>query len=252
MRHDGRLNNQLRPIQIETGYIKHPAGSVLITVGDTKVICTATIDDRVPPFMRGQGKGWITAEYSMLPAATEQRNIREAAKGKITGRTMEIQRLIGRALRAVVDLEAMGERTVWVDCDVIQADGGTRTASITGAFVAMTLAFEKMYKEKNLSVFPVKDYLAATSVGMIEDHGAVLDLNYVEDSQALVDMNVIMTGNGEFVELQGTGEEATFTYNQLQEMLSLASEGMKELFAIQKDALKETAQLIQNGEGSLK
>lgn len=249
MRHDGRQKAELRPIHIETGYIKHPAGSVLITVGDTKVICTATIDDRVPPFMRNSGKGWITAEYSMLPAATEQRNIREAAKGKITGRTMEIQRLIGRALRAVVDLDVIGERTVWVDCDVIQADGGTRTASITGAFVAMTLAFAKLYKEKKISTFPIKDYLAATSVGIIEEQGAVLDLNYVEDSAALVDMNIIMTGAGQFVELQGTGEEATFSYDQLQEMLALAQTGMKELFAIQKEALGEVASFISGQEG---
>jgi len=249
MRHDGRQNESLRPIHIETGYIKHPAGSVLITVGDTKVICTATIDDRVPPFMRNSGKGWITAEYSMLPAATEQRNIREAAKGKITGRTMEIQRLIGRALRAVVDLDVIGERTVWIDCDVIQADGGTRTASITGAFVAMTLAFEKLYKEKKINKFPIKDYLAATSVGITEENGAVLDLNYVEDSAALVDMNVIMTGAGQFVELQGTGEEATFSYEQLQEMLALASTGMQQLFAIQKEVLGEAATLISSQEG---
>lgn len=248
MRHDGRENQQLRKIHIETGYLKHPAGSVLITVGDTKVICTATIDDRVPPFMRGEGKGWVTAEYSMLPAATQQRNIREAAKGKITGRTMEIQRLIGRALRAVVNLEAIGERTVWVDCDVIQADGGTRTASITGAFVAMTLAFEKLHKEKNLAIFPIKDYLAATSVGITEDNGAVLDLDYIEDSAAMVDMNVVMTGQGEFVELQGTGEESTFSYSQLQEMLSLAKNGLEELFKVQKEALGEVAHLITQQE----
>lgn len=249
MRHDGRKNEDLRPIHIETGYLKHPAGSVLITVGDTKVICTASIDERVPPFMRGEGKGWITAEYSMLPAATEQRNIREAAKGKITGRTMEIQRLIGRALRAVVNLEAMGERTVWVDCDVIQADGGTRTASITGAFVAMTLAFEKLYKEKKLATFPIKDYLVATSVGIIENNGAVLDLNYIEDSAALVDMNVVMTGSGEFVELQGTGEEATFSHKQLQDMLALANIGLQNLVTLQKEALGEVAGLIPVKEG---
>ncbi|MFS0780672.1 ribonuclease PH [Bacillus sp. 1P06AnD] len=249
MRHDGRSNNQLRDIHIETGYLKHPAGSVLITVGDTKVICTATIEDRVPPFMRGEGKGWVTAEYSMLPAATAQRNIREAAKGKITGRTMEIQRLIGRALRAVVDLEAMGERTVWVDCDVIQADGGTRTASITGAFVAMVLAFHKLKSEKNLPSFPIKEYLAATSVGMIEGAGAVLDLDYVEDSSAEVDMNVVMTGSGEFVELQGTGEEATFSYPQLQELLGLADSGVKELIQLQKEALGDIASLISIQKG---
>lgn len=239
MRFDGREPLQLRPIHIETDYLKHPEGSVLISVGDTKVICTASIEDRVPPFMRGEGKGWITAEYSMLPRATEQRNIREAAKGKITGRTMEIQRLIGRALRAVVNLEAIGERTVWVDCDVIQADGGTRTASITGAYVAMAQALYKLSKQKKLSSFPVTDFLAATSVGILANGQAVVDLNYVEDSAAHVDMNVVMTGNGEFVELQGTGEEATFSYSQLQELLSAAQEGIMELFDKQKEALGE-------------
>lgn len=239
MRFDGREPLQLRPIHIETDYLKHPEGSVLISVGDTKVICTATIEDRVPPFMRGEGKGWITAEYSMLPRATEQRNIREAAKGKIAGRTMEIQRLIGRALRAVVNLEAIGERTVWIDCDVIQADGGTRTASITGAYVAMAQALYKLSKQKKLSGFPVSDFLAATSVGILENGQAVVDLNYVEDSKAHVDMNVVMTGNGEFVELQGTGEEATFSYSQLQELLKAAQEGITELFELQKEALGE-------------
>ncbi|WP_026581856.1 ribonuclease PH [Bacillus sp. J33] len=239
MRTDGREPMQLRPIHIETEYLKHPEGSVLITVGDTKVICTASIDERVPPFMRGQGKGWITAEYSMLPRATEQRNIRESAKGKISGRTMEIQRLIGRALRAVVDLEALGERTVWLDCDVIQADGGTRTASITGAFIAMAQAMDKLYSNKKLSQYPVNDFLAATSVGILENKQAAVDLNYIEDSSAQVDMNVVMTGSGEFVELQGTGEEATFSYTQLHEMLSAAQGGISELFELQKAALGE-------------
>lgn len=239
MRADGREPMQLRPIHIETDYLKHPEGSVLITVGDTKVICTASIDERVPPFMRGQGKGWITAEYSMLPRATEQRNIREAAKGKISGRTMEIQRLIGRALRAVVDLEALGERTVWLDCDVIQADGGTRTASITGAFIAMAQAMDKLYSNKKLQKYPVNDFLAATSVGILDNKQAAVDLNYIEDSSAQVDMNVVMTGNGEFVELQGTGEEATFSYTQLQELLSAAQGGISKLFEHQKAALGE-------------
>lgn len=245
MRFDGREKNELRPVHIETNYIKHPEGSVLISVGDTKVICTASIEDRVPPFMRGEGKGWITAEYSMLPRATEQRTMRESTKGKVTGRTMEIQRLIGRALRAVVDLEALGERTIWIDCDVIQADGGTRTASITGAFVAMALALNKLQESGKISSYPIKNYLAATSVGMIEEFGAVLDLNYHEDSQALVDMNVIMTGAEEFVELQGTGEEATFSRNQLNELLDLANEGMQQLFTIQQEALGEIAAKIQ-------
>jgi ribonuclease PH len=247
MRFDGRDSLQLRPIHIETDYLKHPEGSVLISVGDTKVICTASIEDRVPPFMRGEGKGWITAEYSMLPRATEQRNIREAAKGKITGRTMEIQRLIGRALRAVVNLEAIGERTVWVDCDVIQADGGTRTASITGAYVAMAQALYKLSRQKKLSAFPVKDFLAATSVGILANGQAVVDLNYIEDSAAHVDMNVVMTGNGEFVELQGTGEEATFSYSQLQELIKAAQEGIMELFEKQKEALGEELSAKING-----
>ena len=245
MRFDGRKKNELRSVHIETNYIKHPEGSVLISVGDTKVICSATVEDRVPPFMRGEGKGWITAEYSMLPRATEQRTMRESTKGKVTGRTMEIQRLIGRALRAVVDLEALGERTIWIDCDVIQADGGTRTASITGAFVAMAIALDKLQEAGKINSYPIKSYLAATSVGMIEELGAVLDLNYHEDSQALVDMNVIMTGAEEFVELQGTGEEATFSRHQLNELLDLATDGLKQLFIVQQEALGEIAAKIQ-------
>ncbi|WMX54394.1 ribonuclease PH [Peribacillus sp. R9-11] len=248
MRVDGRLNTELRTIQIQKDYLKHPEGSVLITVGDTKVICAASVDERVPPFMRGKKKGWINAEYSMLPRATNQRTIRESAKGKITGRTMEIQRLIGRSLRAVVDLEALGEKTIWIDCDVIQADGGTRTASITGAFVALALALNRLDEEGKLAVFPLKNYLAATSVGIIEEAGVVLDLNYQEDSAALVDMNIIMTGSGEFVELQGTGEEATFTYNELQQLLSIAQEGLQTLFEVQKEALGVIADKIQKGE----
>lgn len=245
MRFDGRNIEELRPVHIETNYIKHPEGSVLISVGDTKVICTASVDDRVPPFMRGEGKGWITAEYSMLPRATEQRTMRESTKGKVTGRTMEIQRLIGRALRAVVDLEALGEKTIWIDCDVIQADGGTRTASITGAFVAMALALHKLQEAGKITSFPVKSYLAATSVGIIEELGAILDLNYHEDSRALVDMNVIMTGAEEFVELQGTGEEATFTRAQLNELLDLATAGINQLFESQKEALGPIAEKIK-------
>ncbi|KQL53366.1 ribonuclease PH [Heyndrickxia shackletonii] len=245
MRADGRETFQLRPIHIETNYLKHPEGSVLITVGDTKVICNASIEDRVPPFMRGSGKGWITAEYSMLPRATEQRNIRESSKGKVTGRTMEIQRLIGRALRAVVDLEQIGEKTVWIDCDVIQADGGTRTASITGAFVAMSLALNSLYETKAIKKFPITDFLAATSVGILQEIGVVLDLNYAEDSSAQVDMNVVMTGKGEFVELQGTGEEATFSVQELQQLLEAAQKGIKELFDIQKQALGDISLKIE-------
>jgi ribonuclease PH len=237
MRVDNRTNNELRPIHIETGYIKHPEGSVLISVGETKVICNATLEERVPPFLRGQGKGWITAEYAMLPRATEQRNIRESSKGKVSGRTMEIQRLIGRALRSVIDLEALGERTIWIDCDVIQADGGTRTASITGAYVALVLALKKAVEQKKIKKLPIKDYLAATSVGIDKKLGPILDLNYVEDSSADVDMNVVMTGSGQFIELQGTGEEATFSRNQLNELLDIAEMGIEQLIAKQKEVL---------------
>lgn len=239
MRLDERLNDQLRNVQITTNYLIHPEGSVLISVGHTKVICTASIEERVPPFMRGQGKGWITAEYSMLPRSTEQRNIREAAKGKLSGRTMEIQRLIGRALRSVIDLEKLGERTIWIDCDVIQADGGTRTASITGAFVAMVLALQKQVEANVLPTFPIKDFLAAVSVGIDEHLGVILDLCYVEDAAANVDMNVVMTGAGQFVELQGTGEEATYTKDELFSMIALAEKGIKQLVEKQKQALGE-------------
>jgi ribonuclease PH len=238
MRLDGRDRDQLRPVKITRNYIKHAEGSCLIEVGDTKVICTATLEDRVPPFMRGGGKGWITAEYSMLPRATESRNPRESSKGKVGGRTMEIQRLIGRALRSVVQLEAMGERTIWLDCDVIQADGGTRTAAITGAFVAMVDAMQKLVEAGALKQLPLRDFLAATSVGII-DGEPMLDLNYKEDSTATVDMNIVMTGQGKFVELQGTGEEAPFTGEQLHELLALAKKGIDGLIAAQKEALAD-------------
>ncbi len=250
MRKDGRKNNELRKINMTTNYIMHPEGSVLIEVGNTKVICNASIEDRVPPFMRGQGKGWVTAEYAMLPRATEQRNIRESSKGKVSGRTMEIQRLIGRALRSVVDLETFGERTVWVDCDVIQADGGTRTASITGAFVAMTLAFGKLLKDETISALPVTDFLAATSVGVLATDEEILDLNYEEDAEAKVDMNIVMTGSGEFVEIQGTGEEATFSKDQLLTMLSLADDGIRQIFELQREALGELGEMIGKKEES--
>lgn len=235
-----RKADELRPVKMQTEFLIHPEGSVLITVGQTKVICTATIEDKVPGFLRGQGKGWITAEYAMLPRATGSRNRREASAGKIGGRTMEIQRLIGRALRAVVDLEKLGERTLWLDCDVIQADGGTRTASITGAFVAMVMAISKL----ELTAFPVTDYLAATSVGITTEDGAILDLDYVEDSTAEVDMNLVMTGQGNFVELQGTGEESTFTRAQLNELLDLGETGIRQLIDMQKEILGEAAARI--------
>lgn len=239
-RADERKADELRPVKMQTEFLIHPEGSVLITVGKTKVICTATIEEKVPGFLRGQGKGWITAEYAMLPRATGSRNRREASAGKIGGRTMEIQRLIGRALRAVVDLEKLGERTLWLDCDVIQADGGTRTASITGAFVAMVMAISKL----ELTAFPVTDYLAATSVGITTYDGAILDLDYIEDSTAEVDMNLVMTGQGNFVELQGTGEESTFTRAQLNELLDLGETGIRQLIEMQKEILGEAATRI--------
>lgn len=244
MRIDGRTEKELRPVEIQTSFLTHPEGSVLISVGNTKVICTASIEDRVPPFMRGSGKGWVTAEYAMIPRATGQRNMRESTKGKVTGRTMEIQRLIGRALRAVVDLNVIGERTIWIDCDVIQADGGTRTAAITGAFVAMTLALHDLAIEKDLPAYPITDFLAATSVGIVKEHGVVVDLNYEEDSSAEVDMNVVMTGAGQFVEVQGTGEEATFSMNELHQMLESAQGGLEALFDLQAEALGVAAELI--------
>lgn len=235
-RNDGRQPNQLREVTIQSNVNKHAEGSVLIQFGDTKVICTASVEERVPPFMKGQGKGWITAEYSMLPRATHTRNQREASRGKLTGRTMEIQRLIGRALRSVVNLQALGERTITLDCDVIQADGGTRTTSITGAFVAMCLAIEHIAKSHQFQVYPINDYLASVSVGII-DGTPMLDLNYVEDSSAIVDMNVVMTGSGKFVEVQGTGEESPFSRAELQDMLGLAEQGIHQLIEIQKQAL---------------
>lgn len=244
MRNDEREVNQLRPITITTQFVKHPEGSVLIEVGDTKVICNASIENRVPPFMRGQGKGWVTAEYAMLPRATDQRTIRESSKGKVGGRTMEIQRLIGRALRSVIDLEKFGERTLWIDCDVIQADGGTRTASITGAFVAAALAFGKLIENGTIQKMPIKAFLSAISVGVLPNGIEVLDLNYEEDFKADVDMNIVMTGSGEFVEIQGTGEEATFSSNQLQTMLDLAKEGLNVITEKQRDALGDLADRI--------
>ncbi|WCK53683.1 ribonuclease PH [Aneurinibacillus sp. Ricciae_BoGa-3] len=240
MRIDNRENNQIRPVKINMNYIKHAEGSLLIEVGDTRVICTATVEEKVPPFMRGQGKGWVTAEYSMLPRATQTRNVRESSRGKIGGRTMEIQRLIGRALRSVVDLQALGERTIWIDCDVIQADGGTRTASITGGYVAMLAAMGKLMESKPLPKIPVTDFLAATSVGVVDEE-LRLDLCYEEDSRAKVDMNVVMTGNGKYVELQGTGEESPFSAEELSGLLQLANKGIHELIELQQEALGELA-----------
>jgi len=236
MRNDLRQPNQLRPVRMTTDINKHAEGSVLIEVGDTKVICTATVEERVPPFMKGQGKGWVTAEYSMLPRATHSRNHRESAKGKLSGRTMEIQRLIGRALRSIVDLHALGERTITLDCDVIQADGGTRTTSITGAFVALSIAVHNLAQTHSFAKYPINDFLASSSVGIIADE-ALLDLNYEEDSNAKVDMNVVMTGSGKFVEVQGTGEEAPFSRQELNQLLELAESGIYQLIAAQRDVL---------------
>lgn len=231
MRNNGRKNDEMREVKVTRNYIMHPEGSVLIEFGNTKVICNATVEERIPPFLRGTGSGWITAEYSMLPRATNNRVQREAAKGKIMGRTMEIQRLIGRALRAAVDLEKLGERQILVDCDVIQADGGTRTASITGAYLAVELAIEKLIDEGKLTDIPIKSKVAAISVGKVNGQ-VLLDLEYEEDSKAEVDMNVVMNDKGEFIELQGTGEEATFTQNELLKFIEVSKNAFDVLFKL--------------------
>jgi len=227
-RGDGRNPDQMRPLKITPDFIATAEGSVLIELGGTRVICTATVDDGVPGFLKGSGKGWVTSEYGMLPRATEERTPREAARGKQSGRTLEIQRLIGRSLRAATDQEALGERTVWIDCDVIQADGGTRTASITGAFVALALAFERLVAAGILKSSPLIDTVAATSVGIVDDR-ALLDLAYEEDSRAEVDMNVVMTGTGDFVEIQASAEGRPFTGSEMQDLLALAATGIRRL-----------------------
>ncbi|HHW27218.1 MAG TPA: ribonuclease PH [Firmicutes bacterium] len=243
MRIDGRAPGDLRPVKITPRFLKYPEGSCLVEAGDTKVICTATVEERVPPFLKGTSSGWITAEYSMLPGATLTRTPREVSRGKPGGRTVEIQRLIGRSLRAAVDLSAVGERTFWIDCDVIQADGGTRTASITGGFVALALALDSVAKKENWQIPPILDYIAAVSVGVV-DGNPVLDLNYAEDSTAQVDMNVVMTGKGEFIEVQGTGEHAPFDRRRLSDLLSLAESGIRQLMDRQKEALGDIAETI--------
>jgi ribonuclease PH len=230
-RSDGREPGALRPVKITRNYLKHAEGSVLIEMGDTKVICSASVEERVPPFLRNTGRGWVTAEYSMLPRSTNTRTPRDRGGG--SGRAFEIQRLIGRSLRSVTDLSGFGERTIWIDCDVIQADGGTRTASITGAYVALADALRKMVKDGLIDKVPIKDSVAAISVGSV-DGRVLLDLNYEEDSKAEVDMNVVMTGNGKFVEIQGTGEEAVFTKKEMGELTRMAQKGIKELTRIQK------------------
>lgn len=240
---DGRSNNETREIKITRNYIMHPQGSVLIECGNTKVICTATIDDKVPPFLKGSGEGWITCEYGMLPGSTQTRKARESSRGKVDGRTAEIQRLIGRALRSVVDLKKLGEKTIWIDCDVIQADGGTRTASITGAFVALVDAINNIDLSSRFDCYPIKNFVAAISVGIVENE-ILLDLCYEEDSNARVDMNVIMTDLSQYVEIQGTGEESPFTKEEMSRLLVLAEEGINKLVAIQRQSLGDDASRI--------
>jgi ribonuclease PH len=236
MRADDRLAEQLRPTRISPHYLIHGEGSVLIEAGQTKVICTASVEDRVPPFLRNSGKGWVTAEYGMLPRATTTRTQREARAGRVGGRTQEIQRLIGRSLRAVTRLEDLGERTVTLDCDVIQADGGTRTASITGAFVALVLALGKLKEAGTLRTIPVTDYVAATSVGIVTGQ-PLLDLAYEEDSKADVDMNIVKTGSGLYIELQGTAEALPFGREALNQLLDLGDTGIRQLIVLQRGIL---------------
>ncbi|MGH7659769.1 MAG: ribonuclease PH [Vulcanimicrobiaceae bacterium] len=233
LREDGRRADEMRPISIEPNYLEFAEGSALISVGRTRVICAATLEERVPAWMKGRGSGWVTAEYAMLPRSTQERTPRESVKGRLGGRTHEIQRLIGRSLRAVTDLKALGERTLWVDCDVLQADGGTRTAAITGAYVATALALHKHFAG---AVWPLRAQLAATSIGLVEGR-LLLDLAYTEDSRAEVDMNVAMTDGGELVEVQGTAEAHPFSRERLEAMLDLAAAGIERLFAAQQSAI---------------
>jgi len=235
-RNDGRRWDELRKVTITRRYIKHPEGSVLIELGGTRVICNATVDDGVPPFLKGTGRGWVTAEYAMLPRSTHTRAPRESVRGQLKGRTQEIQRLIGRSLRSVIELNAFGERTILLDCDVIQADGGTRSASIIGAYVALVDAFRWLKGQGKIEAIPITDSVAAVSVGIVEGD-MLLDLDYREDSRAQVDMNLVMTGKGDLVEVQGTGEEAPFSKDALDRMISLATKGVRELSAMQEDAL---------------
>lgn len=237
MRSDGRAPDQMRPVKLTPDFIPTAEGSVLIEVGQTRVICTASLEDGVPTFLKGSGKGWVTSEYGMLPRATEERTPRESTRGRPSGRTLEIQRLIGRSLRAVTDQAKLGERTIWIDCDVIQADGGTRTASITGAFVAVALALERMVAAGILKSVPLRDSVAATSVGLV-DETMLLDLAYEEDSRAQVDMNVIMTGSGRFVEIQATAEGRPFVGEEHQRLLTLAAAGIRDLTRYQQALLQ--------------
>lgn len=243
MRPHSRKNNEMRDVVITRNYISTAVSSVLIELGRTKVICIASIEDKVPNFLKDQNKGWITAEYSMLPGATPTRTLRESTAGRISGRTHEIQRLIGRSLRAVVDLDLIGQRTFWLDCDVIQADGGTRTAAITGAFICLVDAFRYAIRSGFIEKDPIKDYLAAVSVGIVNNE-PVLDLCYEEDSSAEVDMNIVMTGSGEFVEIQGTAENKPFSTKKLYDLINLAKEGLDKLISTQKE-------LLRNGQDSI-
>jgi ribonuclease PH len=236
MRMNGRKPDELRPVRIIRNYIKHAEGSVLIQLGETRVICTATLEDKVPPFLRNQGRGWITAEYAMLPRSTKTRSTRESTQGRVGGRTHEIQRLIGRSLRAVIDMSLIGERTFWIDCDVIQADGGTRTASITGAYVALVDAVEYLRKEVSIPRDPIIDSVAAISIGVV-DGQTFLDLNYEEDSKAEVDCNFVMTGRGRFIEIQGTAEGQPFSKEVFEKMMAMAAQGIDKLTAIQHQVL---------------
>lgn len=240
-RSDGRQPDQLRPVTITRHYLKHAEGSVLIELGDTRVICSASVEERVPPWLRGAGQGWVSAEYGMLPRSTSERTPRET--GRPSGRVQEIQRLVGRSLRAAVDMEKLGERTIWMDCDVIQADGGTRTAAITGAFVALVDALHLLRKTGALKWWPLREFLAATSVGVVEG-ASVLDLDFQEDSHARVDMNLVMTESGRIVEIQGTAEGVPFTRDELQQLIGLAERGIKRLVAHQKDVLADVLAAI--------
>ena len=237
MRVDGRRSDELRPVTITTGVNKYAEGSALIAMGDTQVLCTASVEESVPPFRRNTGAGWVTAEYGMLPRATGTRNVREAARGRLGGRTQEIQRLIGRSLRAVVDMTQLGERTVWLDCDVLQADGGTRTASITGAYVALHGAMQRLMQQGVLSSLPLNDFVAAVSLGIFQEV-PYLDLNYTEDSTSEADLNIVMTGSGRLVEIQGTAERHPFTQEGLFQTLTLARQGIEQLIAAQRTALE--------------
>src|SRR5271170_7404378 len=236
LRADGRASDDLRPVKMTPDFISSAEGSVLIEMGNTRVIVTATVDDGVPSFLKGTGKGWVTGEYGMLPRSTEERTPRESSRGRQSGRTLEIQRMIGRALRAATDLKALGERTVWLDCDVIEADGGTRTASVTAAFVALALALERMVSAGMLRSIPLLDSVAATSVGIVDDK-LLLDLAYEEDSRAQVDMNVVMTGGGQFVEVQASAEGRPYTKPELHDLVDLAAGGIRYLTGLQQDLL---------------